>query len=102
MTQTLQNAIKVLEEQAESAWKSEDYDRGEAIDSAVFEIGRENEKRIEKAQLKLADFSEEHKDSGMINANDTFAHYGSDALYMCEFWECAVDSAQSMADSENY
>jgi|GEM_PF-6820398 len=75
------------------------------IDEALAKAGsayRENSKRIETATEKLNTFPACFVDSGLINAADTMAERGKQelAIYACEYWELAADSARDLFEIE--
>jgi len=104
----LNQKIKRLEDDADLAWHDGDEAEGMRIDALVFELGAENERRLEAAKTRFETFDEEAKDSGLLNASETsvsmsgngptFGALGDNALQMCEFWELAAESAQNIVD----
>jgi hypothetical protein len=70
-----------------------------ALFARILELAAENTRRMDAAKALLVTFPEEAQDSGMLNAQDTFADHGKSAdLNACEYWETAAYSAQSMVE----
>ena len=87
---------------ADNAYEEGAVEEGSMLDKNASAINAENERRVIAAKAKETEFTVDQWESGLQNANDTFyvegGITGSAALYMCEYWECVVVSAQSIKD----
>ncbi|WP_273206733.1 hypothetical protein [Marinobacter subterrani] len=93
-----QRAEQVLEAASDEAAVKESDQLLEQMKAVL----KENRQRRESAQAKLSEFPQDAVLSAEQNASDTFAQYGDDMLNMCEWWECARDSAQDLMDFGTY
>ena len=103
---TINQKIRRIEAEADFAWEIGDEAEGGRLDAILRELGAENERRLAAAKARFDEFDQEARDSGFLNASQTrvsdeaptFACLGDRALQMCEFWELAAESAQSVVD----
>jgi hypothetical protein len=100
---------KEVESASEQAWYEGNETDGEQLDAELRAIEDANESRLEAAKARLAGFSQAHQDDGVLNASQTAPFSGmigpdnprnGDVQRRCEFWECAAESAQLLADCE--
>lgn len=76
---------------------------GDELHQEWYKLLCEQEERIQAAKDRLATFTDEQRDSGIVNADDTWRDNGWNfaiAQYCAEYWELAAESAQSIADFE--
>lgn len=100
--------IRRLEDDSYIAWYEGDEERGKHIDSIIFQLSSENERRLKAAKARFESFDSKTQDSAWLNASQTsvsmsgnaptFSSLGALALQMCEFWEMAANSAQDLID----
>jgi len=108
---TINQKIRRIEQDADFAWEIDDAEEGARLDGIIRKLGAENERRLAAAKARFDKFDQEARDSGYLNASmtsasesgeaPTFGAIGDRALQMCEFWEMAVASAQSIVDSRD-
>ena len=103
----LKQKAQRLHDDAELAWHDGNEAEAHRLDAIAWELEEENERRLEAAKALFETFDEDAQDSGRINAEETSMSWSGNAptfgsvknrLQMCEFWEAAAGSAQSIVD----
>ena len=89
-----------LVDDAELAWHAGDENEGAKLDAEAHNVYEENKRRLEAATAKFYSFSEECRDSGWLNAGQTYKALCErpNALAYCELWELAAASCRDLVE----
>ena len=97
---TLNQQIDEILEQEDALWSNssseETFEQSDILFKKIYKLENENQTRTHKAKSRQSDYTADQWDSGLVNANDTFANHPrvSKILSDCEFWECVAESAE--------
>lgn len=109
--QILTDRIAAAEVAADQAYSEGREGEAAAIDAQLVALDRENETRLEKAVAELRTFAQEIQAAAEDNAGSSWADVAQstclwnqrpDAIRCCEYWELALASAQTLAESGEY